>query len=90
MDAVAVELIKILAPSLADKIFGKIEGKSVKHEDLFLAALCVLAEQNGNIARGLEEMRRQMVALSEAMSAVLQEIKVVNEGVMVLLKRTAP
>jgi len=90
MDTVAIELIKILAPTLADKVFSKIEGKSVKREDLFLATLCILAEQNGNIAKGLEEMRKQMVALSEGMNAVLQEIKVVNEGVTVLLKRTAP
>jgi hypothetical protein len=50
--------------------------------------LCILTEQNNNIARGLDELGKQVLKLNEGMNAVLHEIEVVNEGVAILLKRT--
>jgi hypothetical protein len=90
MDAVVAELIKAFAPTVADKILSKLEGRKVKREDIYLVTLCMLAEQNENVAIGLDEMHKQLVTLNDAMNATLREIKAVNEGVTVLLKRTSP
>jgi hypothetical protein len=90
MDDVVAGLIRALAPSVADKILGVLGEHRMRRDELNLIVLSILAEQNQSLARSLETMGRQLCSLTESMNMVLRELKNVNEGVAVLLKRTQP
>jgi hypothetical protein len=88
MDDVVAGLIRALAPTVADKILGVLGERKMRRDELNLIVLSLLAEQNQSLARSLEAMGKQLSILTESMNMVLKELKNVNEGVAVLLKRT--
>jgi hypothetical protein len=88
VDEVLVWLIKALAPSVADKILNILGERRMRRDEVNLVVLSILAEQNHSLSRSLETMGKQLCSLTESMNMVLRELKNVNEGVAVLLKRT--
>jgi hypothetical protein len=88
MDDVVAGLIKALAPTVADKILGVLGERKMRRDELNLIVLSLLAEQNQSLSRSLENMGKQLCSLTESMNMVLKELKNVNEGVAILLKRT--
>jgi len=88
MDEVLVRLIKAFAPTVARKLIDIISERKVERDEVNILLVALLAEQNHNIVKSLNVMGRQMVRLAEGIDVVLKEIKLVNEGVAVLLKRT--
>jgi hypothetical protein len=88
MDEVVVGLIRAFAPTVAEKLINVLGDRKVKREDLNLIVISLLAEQNHNVARSLDEMGKQMCALGESMNTVLKELRNTNEGIAILLKRT--
>ena len=88
MDEVLVSLINALAPTVSSKILEIVSKRKLKRDELNIVLVALLAEQNHNTVKSLNEMSKQMTKLSIGMNNVLKEIKTVNEGIAVLLKRT--
>jgi len=88
MDDVMIGLIKAFAPSVAEKILSAISGKKIKKDEMNIILVALLAEQNYNTSKTMHEMSKQMTKLSIGMNNILKEIKTINEGIAVLLKRT--
>jgi len=88
MEGELLGLIKVLAPTVAEKVFSLLQGRKADHNDALLLVTCLLAEQNSKVAKGVEEMSSRLASLGERMEAVAREVRQVNEGVAVLLRRT--
>ena len=88
MDEVLASLINAFAPTVSRRLVNIISRKKIKRDELNIVLVALLAEQNHNTAKSLKEMGEQMGRLSKAMNEVLREIKTVNEGIAILLKRT--
>jgi hypothetical protein len=88
MDDVVAGLIRALAPTVADKILGVLGEHKMRRDELNLIVLSLLAEQNQSLSRSFETMGRQLCSLTESMNMALKELKNVNEGIAILLKRT--
>jgi len=88
MDNMLAELITAFAPTVSNKLINIISRRKMKRDEMNIVLIALLAEQNYNTAKSLNEMSKQLVKLSVGMNEVLREIKTVNEGIAVLLKRT--
>jgi len=88
MDEVLVSLINAFAPTVSSKLLDVVSKRKVKRDDLYIVLVALLAEQNHTTAKSLKEMGDQMSRLARVTNEVLREIKTVNEGIAVLLKRT--
>jgi len=88
MEKAVISLINALAPTVGKTLIDVIEKRKVKTADMNVVLVALMAEQNNNTMKFMDEMGKQMVKLSDGMNRVLKEIKTVNEGIMILLKRT--
>jgi len=83
-----VEAVKVFAPSVADKILGLIGDKKLSRDEMNFLLISLLAEQNMGVARCLEGINGQLSSLHKTLELFGRELKTLNEGVAVLLKRT--
>jgi len=83
-----VEAVKVFAPSVADKILGLIGDKKLSRDEMNFLLISLLAEQNMGVARCLEGINSQLHSLHKTLELFGRELKTLNEGVAVLLRRT--
>jgi hypothetical protein len=83
-----VEAIRAFAPTVADKVLDLIGNKKVGKDDLNILLITLLAEQNMGVAKCLEGINGQLQTVSKSLELFGRELKTLNEGVAVLLKRT--
>jgi|GEM_PF-7111775 len=88
MSDIVVGLLKAFAPTVAEKLLSVIGDRRIRRDDLNLIIISLLAEQNHNIVKSMDEMCNRLYKLNEEMNTVLRELKITNEGIAVLLKRT--
>jgi len=82
------EAIRVFAPSVADKILGLIGDKKLSRDEMNFLLISLLAEQNVGVAKCLEGINGQLCSLQKTLELFGRELKTLNEGVAVLLKRT--
>ena len=83
-----VEAIRAFAPTVADKVLGLIGEKRLSKDDLNILLVTLLAEQNVGVARCLEGINGQLQSMQRTLELFGRELKTLNEGVAVLLRRT--
>jgi len=82
------EAIRAFAPTVADKVLGLIGDKKLSKDDLNILLITLLAEQNMGVAKCLEGINGQLTNMQKTLELFGRELKTLNEGVAVLLRRT--
>ena len=83
-----VEAVRAFAPSVADKVLGLIKEKKLSKDDMNILLITLLAEQNMGVAKCLEGINGQLQNMQKTLELFGRELKTLNEGVAVLLRRT--
>jgi hypothetical protein len=82
------DAIRAFAPTVADKVLGLIGEKKLSKDDLNILLITLLAEQNMGVAKCLEGINNQLANVQKTLELFGRELKTLNEGVAVLLRRT--
>ena len=82
------EAIRAFAPTVADRVLRLIGDKRLSKDDLNILLVTLLAEQNVGVARCLEGINGQLQSMQKTLELFGRELKTLNEGVAVLLRRT--
>jgi len=88
MGDVLATLIDVFAPTIAQKFKEIVGNRRLKGNELNTLLVALVLEQNSQITKALNEMNHNMIKLGNNIGKVLRELKTVNEGIAVLLKRT--
>jgi len=88
MGDVLATLIDVFAPTIAQKFKEIVGNRRLKGTELNTLLVALVLEQNSQITKALNEMNHNMIKLGNNIGKVLRELKTVNEGIAVLLKRT--
>jgi len=88
MSEVAIALINALAPTVASKVIDVISKRGVEKVGMDVVLIAMMAEQNQNIMKGFDRMNENVAQVLKGINSILKEIKMIDEGIAVLLKRT--
>jgi len=83
-----VELIRVVAPSVAKEVVEALEKWKFKRGDLSLVLVALIMEQNNRVLESLALTNRSMLELGSRIREIASDLKEVGEGIAVLLKRT--
>ena len=88
MDDIVETLIETFAPTIASKFKEIIAGRRIKGKDLNTLLVALVVEQNAQVSNALVQMNKNLTKVTSTMTTVLKELKSLNEGMTILLKRT--
>jgi len=83
-----VELIMVVAPSVAREVVEAFGKWKVRRGDLNLVLVALIMEQNHRVLESLEVTNKSMLELLDRIKDMTDDLRSVGEGVAVLLKRT--
>jgi len=90
MEKELVELIRVVAPSVAKEIVDAFRKWKVRRGDLSLVLVALIMEQNHRVLGNLAVTNKSMLELLDRIKDIANDLKEVGEGIAVLLKRTQP
>jgi len=88
MEKGLVELIRVVAPSVAVEVIEAFKKSKVKGDDLSLVLVALILEQNNRVLESLALTNKSMLELGSRIREIASDLRSVGEGIAVLLKRT--
>jgi len=88
MEKELVELIRVVAPSVAKEIVEAFGKWKFRRGELNLVLVALIMEQNHRVFENLELTNKSMLELLDRIRDMADDLKSVGEGIAVLLKRT--
>jgi len=88
MEKGLVELIRVVAPSVAGEVVEAFGKWKFRKGDLSLVLVALIMEQNHRMVESLEATNKSMLELLDRIKDMADDLRSVGEGIAVLLRRT--